>query len=283
LPSCGTTIIVTQLHESVREEFRSEIFASQLKEAIQSAHQQSVEQGISITLNKVPLKAPIAKLFQSGELKPAHQTFGFEEETDAPVSVKVYAGIADSDPQTAGWSVFCNGRLILEADGTLVTGWGEGNGRIIPRFHNQFARFRGYVFFDCDDAGKLPWNTTKTGVDSDSRTYQAVRQRMIEMMRPVIDFLNRLDAERDNEPGERFLTETVEKTRQYRLPKLSETPRFVAPEPPSKPKVKTPRTRRIQYDKPEVEIEEVKAALGVSTLKEVGEKTFEYFYELECE
>ena len=230
LSECGTQITVTRLNESVVSEFGSNIFESQLKKALEAAHQQSLEKGFSISINDIPLEASVAELRQSTSLKPAYRDIKYEEDSDAPVSVKLYTGIADSDPQKAGWDIFCNGRMTVEAEGTLVTGWGEGNGKTIPRFHNQFARFRGFAFFDCDDASKLPWNTTKTGVDSDSRIYQAVRQQMIDMMRPVIDFLNRLDAEKDVEEKDRFLTDVVSKTKQLKLPLITESPIFLAPE-----------------------------------------------------
>lgn len=280
---CGTTITVTDLHESVRTDFASEIFISELKEAIELAHQRNIDQLVSITLNKVPLKAPIARLLQSSDLKSAHQMVSFDDETEAPVTVKIYVGVADSDPHSAGWSIFCNGRLILDADDSLVTGWGEGNGRVIPRYHNQYSRFRGYVFFDCDDASKLPWNTTKTGVDSDSRIYQAVRQRMVQMMRPVIDFLNRLDAEKELELKDRYLTKSIEAARQLKLESIPAAALFSAPAATLRRKTSGPKVRRIQYDKEDDKIEAVKKALGVTTLKEVGEGTFDYFFDLECE
>ena len=281
-PNCGTTIVVTELRESVQAEFGSEVFITQLKEGIQAAHQRSIERGIAISLNGVPLVAPIAKLLQSAELKAARHELKFDEDTDSPVTVILYAGVDDSDPHAAGWSVFCNGRLVLDADVSSVTGWGEGNGRIIPRFHNQFARFRGYAFFDCDNAAKLPWNTTKTGVDSDSPAYQSVRLRMIEMMRPVIDFLNRIDAEKDVEPDERYLTSALDNARHHKLETLTAATKFLFAVPPTKKQSKGPRMRRIQYDRLESEIDLVKEALGVSTLKDVGEGTFDYFYDLEC-
>ena len=93
--------------------------------------------------------------------------------------------------------MFCNGRMVLGADQTITTGWGEGGEKTIPKYHNQFATFRGYVFFDSDDGSLLPWNTTKTGVDLDSRLYRAVRLDMVSVMRPAIDFLNRWKEEKD--------------------------------------------------------------------------------------
>jgi len=276
---CGTTIAVTQLHESVKGDFESEIFETQLKEAIRSAHQLTIQQGLAISLNGISLTAEMSKLLQSAELKPAYKELELDKDSGKPIAVKIYAGVAGSDPHESGWNIFCNGRLVLEADGGFVTGWGDG----VPRYHNQYARFRGFVFFDCDDASKLPWNTTKTGVDSDSRIYQSVRQKMIEIMRPVIDFLNRLDKEKDQDKGDLTCTTAVEKAKHRKLEDISPSARFVSP--PSTPKKKStePLTRKIQYFKPEAEIDEAKRALGVTSLKEVGERTFEYFYEMECE
>jgi len=56
---------------------------------------------------------------------------------------------------------------------------------------------------------------------------------------------------------------------------------FMAP----KPKIRRvePNLGRIQYNKPLEEIEQVKKCLNVSTLREVGEKTFDYFLQMECE
>lgn len=282
LSECSTTITVTSLHEIVRSDFESPIFITQLKEAIQQAHQQSINEGISITLNKVPLNAPVASLSQSAQLKPAHKLITFDEETKTPVAVSLYAGIGESDPHAAGWSVFCNGRLVLDADGSLVTGWGEGQGKTIPRYHNQFARFRGYAFFDSDDATKLPWNTTKTGVDSDSRIYQATRLQMIQLMRPVIDFLNRLDAEKDDPEGGE-LAQSVERAKTVPVTSVTQTRAFVSPSSPLKARPTGPRMRRIQYDRSETDISKVMKSLNVTSLKDVGIGTFEYYLELECE
>ena len=92
----------------------------------------------------------------------------------------------------------CNGRVILEADRSKETGWGlveeENDEILIPKFHNQFARFRGIVTFDSADAARVPWNTMKDDVDRESAVWQQTFVRMIEMMRPVVDFLNQLDA-----------------------------------------------------------------------------------------
>ena len=78
-----------------------------------------------------------------------------------------------------------------------MTGWGEKAGDVsIPGFHGQFNHLRGYAYFDCDDASRLPWNTTKTGINTDSLIFRAVRLEMMKLMRPVVDFLNKLKEEK---------------------------------------------------------------------------------------
>ncbi|MDP1045358.1 hypothetical protein Q6332_30395, partial [Klebsiella pneumoniae] len=66
------------------------------------------------------------------------------------------------------------------------------------------------VTFDSDDSSRVPWNTTKTDVDQDGKVWQQTFQRMKEMMRPVISFLNDLDHDidehtRDNSPLLQFV------------------------------------------------------------------------------
>jgi hypothetical protein len=279
----GTVIVVSTLHPSVGDDFSLPTFLSRLREELARAHQYHVGRGLAITLNRTPIQVDVATLLQSAEIHPAMHEFDLNGSAVAEVGAKLYCGISSSSPRDAGWYVYCNGRLVLEADQSRVTGWGAQEGRAIPSYHNQFAAFRGYVFLESDDAGRLPWNTTKTGLDSDSEVYRRVRTEMLQMMRPVITFLNRLDAEKDreDEEGPGPLTLAVKKTKAIPLEQTTESATFVWPEN-AKPK-KRSNTGHIQYDKPVAQIQAVKDVLEVETYKEVGERTFDYFYELECE
>jgi hypothetical protein len=201
-----------------------------------------------------------------------------------PVAVKLYCGLGESDPQMAGWHVFCNGRMVLEADKTEVTGWGEKHGAGVPVFHPQFNSFRGYAYFDSDDAGRLPWNTQKTGMDTDSPVYRAVRPEMVKLMRPVIDFLNRLKQEKEgkNEADEKGpLGRLVDAAVSKPVDDVETRPVFELPIVPPQPK--RPAFQRIQYDKPLEEVNKVMRIMKVNTYKKVGEKTFEYYFNAECQ
>jgi hypothetical protein len=278
----GTTIKVSSLYQSVSEQFVSETFINKLIREVRLSHEKAIEKGLRISINGYDLVPVPAELFYSEQIKPAYY-----EEMINDVLVRIYTGISKTGyPREAGWYIYCNGRLLVEADRTQLTGWGDGH----PLYHNSYAMFRGYVFFDADNSLLLPWNTTKNGIDMDSKLYRYVRQKMINMMKPVTDFLKKI---KDNPYSEDDYNDSeYEAVQSYYellkgLPtkKISEininelSSKFQAPKLVV---VRKPNTQRIQYNKPISEIEKVKSVLGVSTLKEVGERTFEYFYRLEC-
>lgn len=277
----GTSIVVTRLHESVAETFDLENFRNELTIELKEAHQRAISNGLSLSLNGIPVDFDQANLLQSNQLIPVSREEMFDLSDGKQVHVKIIAGVGASEPQDAGWYVFCNGRLVLGADKTECTGWGAGGETEVPRFHNRSARFRGYVFFDADEADLLPWNTTKTGVDSDSKLYRAVKLQMISLMRPIIDFLNKLSREVESEEDDKPLSDAMEGATSAPIETLQPSNTFQAPK--TLPIiVRRPKTGVISYKKPLEEIKIVQKALGVWSQKEVGERTFEYFFNLEC-
>jgi hypothetical protein len=274
----GTAITVTDLHDGVAAQFGLENFKTKLAQKLASIHQYSLNRGLEISIGDNKLVAEPITLLSSKSIRPVYQRIALP----GNLRVEVFAGITKSEPEKAGWYVFCNGRLILEADQSERTGWGEGHGKKIPRFHNQFARFRGYVFFDADKPMALPWNTTKTDVDYNSATYQDIRSRMIIAMRPIIDFLNDLDRENTEAKvsGPGILAKTVAKTTPTAIEVLKMRAKFSAPVPKKAKAAKT--SQKISYERPIPQITKVRAALHVNTLREVGEGTFDYYYRVVC-
>ena len=221
-----------------------------------------------------------AVLLKSSEIVPAMTEFPINGD-GPPVRVRLVCGIGESQPGEAGWDVLCNGRTVLKSDQTPVTGWGGSADQRIPSYHNQFARFRGFAYFDCKDASRVPWTTTKTGLDQDSPVWRSARQRMISMMRPVIDFLNDLDSEHDREGGDQSgptLTSKVKVASPTAVADLTSRAVFAYPKIS-----KAPRMGRVSYSRSKEDLARAKAALGVSTNREVGELTFEYWVEAELD
>ena len=277
----GTKINVAPLHESVAQDFKMPFFIKRLSIEISRAHQKSIEQGLAISVNKIPLTAIPMNFFFSETLKPVKIEERFTL-NGGVVDVKIFAGVSDPNPGSAGWYVYCNGRMILEADQTNITGWGEDSEATIPKYHNDYAMFRGFVFFDSDNAGLLPWNTTKTGVDADSLIFRSVRLQMITLMAQVFTFLRAFAKEKAGDVTDYSpLRDTITNARVASVANVETSSVFLWRKTSPKPKV--PKGGRIQYNESMDKINKVKNVLNVSSLKEVGEKTFDYFYDREVE
>lgn len=279
----GTTITVNNIYPQVAEKFSQSSFVDTLIKEIRVSHEKVLEKGLVIVINGIQLCFTPSTLYVSNDIKPAY----FRKELNG-VDVEIIVGISETGyPREAGWYIYCNGRLIVSANKTQLTGWGDGH----SLFHPNQAMFRGYVFFESEKSSLLPWNTTKNGIDQESDIFKAIRPLMIDMMKPVTSFLKRLksnpyDAENGN-GGEEYETEKnlydyVNDAQLLNISSINKTEllrRFKAPE------VKITRranTQKIQYNMHVEKIEQAKEVLQVSSLKEVGEKTFEYFYRMEC-
>ena len=277
----GTTVEITNLLPNVIDSFFLDNFKKELSMEIAEAHQKAISKGLFISFNGIPLRFKQIELLKSDVLNPVKIIETIRPTPDIEVIITIIAGIGESEPKEAGWYIYCNGRLVLNADQTNVTGWGEEEGALIPQFHNRSASFRGYVFFESDNAAALPWNTTKTGIDKDSKIYQMIRQKMIVIMRPIIDILNKLSRERDPEEIKQTITPIVASATKTKIDEIPENSIFTISTDDT-PATILLRDASIQYRKPIEEISKIKKSLCVASNKEVGELTFDYYYEMEC-
>jgi hypothetical protein len=275
----GTEIIVTDLRREVAAKFSTAHFLNAITGLIRSKHRQFISDGLEIKVNGARIDATNIYLLVGNGFTPGTDIIEFTEPNFAPVTAKIIVGLGKSSPKEAGWNVICNGRVVLEADRRPQTaGWGlfeeTAQKLIIPSFHNQFARFRGIVSFESDDSSRVPWNTTKTDVDADSHVWRTTFQRMLEMMRPVIDFLNELDADIDENTKERSpLLEFVTKAAPQGPETFSEKREFTAPTRSSVSK--GPKMVKIQFSRTVDDVGFLQDALGVSSAKSVGETCFD--------
>jgi Histidine kinase-, DNA gyrase B-, and HSP90-like ATPase len=278
----GTSIIVEELYEGVAEQFGLETFVTQLTLTLENAQQHAMSRGLQLSVNGQDVPTRVSTVLASEELRPAQDYQEYAQIDGPPVAVRLIAGIGDSAPADAGWYVYCNGRMVLRADRTSVTGWGD---EALPQYHNQYARFRGFAYFDCENPGALPWNTTKTGVDEENSVYRATRLRMGTLARPIFGILNRLKDEVESDTVSRPLADTLEGAGQSNVQNLLPSVRTVAPfqlRPRSAPSSQ-PRTRSVQFAVATKRLNRAMARLRVTTLREVGERTFDYYYVRECE
>ena len=283
----GTTISVTRLHASVRDDFALTQILAALRTDLQLRHQRALESGLAITVNGEALVARPPVLLLSEDVRPIKKRFTVTVD-GGEVEAELVAGLAggpDDDrdegeaeefrrPSEAGWYVFCNDRLLVAAERSSLTGWGTA----AAAYHPQFRRFRGYVNLWADDSGLLPWNTTKTGVDRDSRVFRAVQSEMETALQNVLAVINRAKKERQERPAEdRPLAAALSAALET---PLADIPPSDAMQVPAVPRSR-PDTQRITYNVDRGEYERAREELGAETAPDVGRATFRYFYERE--
>ncbi|ENC6732723.1 hypothetical protein ABKZ05_003441, partial [Vibrio navarrensis] len=88
----------------------------------------------------------------------------------------------------AGITIICNDRVVLHADKTRMTGWGESG---VPSYHTQFISIAGIVKFQCNDPAKLPLTTTKRGIEGNSELYLKVKDRIRQGLKLFTNFTNK--------------------------------------------------------------------------------------------
>ncbi|MGH1450181.1 MAG: ATP-binding protein [Pseudomonadaceae bacterium] len=273
-----TRVVVTKPREEAIELFSDDAFTNNLAREISSAYFEQINKGMKITFNGVLVKSKEITLRLSESLGLVKQTYKYDD-----IDITITCGVSDRAKDDSGWYVICNGRLVAEADQTEMTGWGiNGNNK----FHTDFAFFRGLVEFECKDSSKLPWTTTKTGVDSDSKVYKYALHHMGLCMQPILTLLR--DRTEENslfENGDipnRPIADSIAAADPVRILAAPFSENFVRLPKPAIPKKKKGYTN-IVYQVSDARLEKAKESLDARTAKQVGELTFDYYYGYECE
>jgi hypothetical protein len=275
----GTRIEVTNLFDDAATQFSLEHFRTRVEYEIRQKHGLFIAQGLAVRVCGSAIPSHEWQLIADDQFSPEYREKTYNG-SGTPVTARIYAGVGRSNPTDAGWYVICNGRLLLGADKSEKTGWGWDSTEMdaasgTPRYHNQFARFRGYVLFDSADAGRLPWNTTKTDIDRDNAIWLDARETMAGVMRPVIDFLNLVDSESDLPEPERLLTVALAGAQTRSIADVKKEQRFRYPESPRRPR---PRTITIQFRKERERVAALQEAMGTNSARDTGDAAFEEAY-----
>ena len=275
----GTRIEVTDLIDDAASQFSLEHFRTRVENEIRQKHGFFIAQGLAVRVCGSAIPSHQWQLIADDQFKPEYREKTYNG-SDAPVKMRIYAGVGRSNPSDAGWYVICNGRLVLGSDKSEKTGWGWESAEMdaasgTPRYHNQFARFRGYVLFDCDDAGRLPWNTTKTDIDPDDAIWLDARETMAGVMRPVIDFLNLVDSESDLPEAERQLTTALQAAQTKAIAEVRSQQKFSYPKSPRQPR---PKAVNIHFRKERERVNALQAAMGTISARDTGDAAFEEAY-----
>ncbi|MGN6705564.1 MAG: ATP-binding protein [Rhodanobacter sp.] len=265
----GTALTLTELRPEVRKRVDDPVFLDQLKVKVARAYAFFLDRIVSVYINGDRIGGISLKM--GGNVASE----GFSE---GSVSCTVTAGLAAPEKgerysqESSGWFVFCNGRTVVYADKSQLTGWGDGSA--LPVFQPKHRPFVGVVFFVSSDPEALPWTTTKTGVNEESSVWQTARRLMVVVGRQVTTFLDRRYTSDGTEVALDDVKEAAGEVKSVldvsRLSKKAfATPTKVAPE-----------EIKIQYFARVAHVEAIAKYLRRSNMSgaKVGQYTFEYFY-----
>ena len=271
-----TSIVVNSLYPQIAKLFMEEDFIISLMKQIALSHFKSLTQGVKITVNNKKVNPFPITFFDNEYISPLI----FLKEYDG-VSVKIIAGISERDLAKGGWYIVCNGRLIVAAEKSTITGWGVDD---IRKYHPDFAFFRGIIEFNCENSSKLPWTTTKTGVDTDNQIFRKSLISMKDVMRIIMSYLKDRATEAkyfyEGRIKEAPLDKAISESRPTQIINSNVQRVIKIPKPNLKP---TPaELTRIQYVVETSKFQRISASLGTEQKSEVGLKTFEYYFLYEC-
>jgi len=262
----GTKIIVKELYDDSKRRLSDGIFLGQLKEAIGKTYAFYLSKFVNIYVNNEKIVGV------NIEIGSNHAS---DEFTVGDVSCAITVGIGTPQggsfrDRSSGWFVFCNGRTVISADKSPLTGWG---GAGLPIFQPKHRPFLGTVFFVSTDAEKLPWTTTKAGINEDSAIWQEAKRHMTAVGRVVVNFLDGRYTDEGTEVASADLQDAAG-------PRVSVMSAAVAQkrlfDPPKRP---PPQNMKIQYEVKVADVKRIEEYLGRPGMggAEVGRHTFNYF------
>jgi len=282
LVEAGVQINVTGLYETAAQSFDSPRFIQELRRAVARDYALHLHRGLVIEIDGKVVKGAAIELRHGGDFSPMRASFTEQIEGE-DVFIEILAGMEapppdDSDPDgtwnqnqnRSGWYVICNGRIVLAADKTALTGWGtEG----LPNWHPQYSGFLGIIIFSSRRADLLPLTTTKRSVDATSSLFRRYRPHMSKPTKTWVSYTN---------VRKHSLKEEVVKQEQEAKP----IPIF---EVTARPLVSLPQVvvqqrvpdANVLYSVPKPRLLKLAKELGNIRMsyKDVGLKSFEYAYE----
>jgi len=263
----GTIIKVTELHDEVQRRLSDGVFEGQLREAIAKTYAYYMAKFVTIRLGSAevePLDLEIGSNHTLDELEMDGVTCAIT----AGIGIPQAGGFRE---RSSGWFVFCNGRAVVSADKTPLTGWGAEQG--LPIFQPKHRPFLGSVFFVSEDPERLPWTTTKSGINEDSLVWQRAKRQMAAVGRTVVSFLDGRYTDEGTEVASKDLQEAAGDRVSVISAAAAKQHSFIAPKAPRR------ITTRIQYDAHVDDIKRIAGYLKRPSMSgsEVGRHTFNYF------
>lgn len=264
----GTKIVITDLYEEVARRIDDGVFMGQLEAAISRTYAYYLGKFATVSVNDREVDGVNIEIGQNH----TSETFTF-----SGVTCAIAAGLATPEggqfrDKSSGWFVFCNGRAVISADKSPLTGWGGGG---LPIFQPKHRPFLGTVFFVAENAEQLPWTTTKSAINEDSETWQQAKRQMSSIGRIVVSFLDGRYTDEGTEVASKDLQDVTKAPVTLMRAAVSQKRTFEAPKVRS-----APQTTRIQYDAKVDQIKAIAKYLKRPSMSgsDIGRHTFNYFY-----
>ncbi len=275
----GVEITVKTLAPGVIRSFESATFMQNLRRTIARDYTLHLNRGLKILLNGSQIVGTQIELRQGEDFSPMR--IAYDDTADGlAVSVEIIGGMAAPPPDSSepdeqddgdkryGWYIACNGRIVLAADKTVISGWGTDEW---PMWHRQYSGFLGLILFTASDASALPLTTTKRNVDTASEVFRRAQPRMREVTKKWIAYTNvrkqALEEAKQKEIAAKPVSiYKVEKLEAVRLPALTAK---TAPTPAN-----------VHYAVPVGKVKKLAKAFGSINLsyRDVGIRSFDYSY-----
>ncbi len=196
----GTRIEISSLHDGTAKIFNcgESRFDDVIRKQIAVTYGFMIAKGLEISVNKQVVSAVPMELKCGHDMSPYCYKARLGD-VDVFLAIGITSPLVGGDgtpeeggpskysSQNAGWTVLCNDRVVLYADKTILTGWGEAG---VPQFHPQYNAISGIVSFSSSDVRQLPTTTTKRGVDAANPVYLAVKNFMREGTKACVKFTN---------------------------------------------------------------------------------------------
>ena len=213
LDESGVSINIQNLRKDIKASLSKDRgFEAELINIIANHYSLIIKKGFEVKVNGIIVKANSTSLILD-EDSIKNNTDGIApyvyKNTTNGVSIKVAVGFQRNLPseeeednllsgrsttEKAGWTIICNDRVVLHADKSKLTGWGEAG---VPQYHTQFIGISGVVIFTSSNAELLPITTTKRGVDGNSEIYLSTKDFMREGLKFFTDFTNKWKSNSD--------------------------------------------------------------------------------------
>lgn len=266
--STGTTITIKALHEDTKRRIADGLFLAQLKDAISRTYAFYLAKFTNIFVNGAKIEGTE---IQIGDNRASEQLVVGEVTCAITAGIGVTNGGTFKD-KSSGWFVFCNGRTVISADKTTLTGWGTGP-LGLPLYQPKHRAFVGTVFFVSRNSEALPWTTTKAGINEDSSVWQEAKRNMSSVGRQVISFLDSRYTDEGTEVPSADLKEAAGKSISVISAAAAPRTAFALPKKPSIP------TTSIQFEAKLEDVKRIAQYLGRRSMsaREVGRHTFDYF------